>query len=289
MTAIPAKLAGVKKIVMINPWQKGKIQGHVLAAAKIAGVDEIYKLGGVQGVAALATGTASVPKVDKIVGPGSIWVTAAKIIAQSRGLCGIDSIAGPSEILVIADSSANPKWAATDLLSQAEHGLDSSSVLVSTSKKLLNDIEKQINTMSKEFSKANPDIKKAAKNITAVHVKSMNQAIEVSNLLAPEHLAIMSSSPRKVLKDIRHAGSIFLGNFSPVPAGDYMAGANHVLPTGGSARFCSPLGVHDFVKRQSVTSLSKKAMLDISDECGRFAEIEGLLTHAKSARCRREK
>jgi len=289
MTAIPAKLAGVSEIVMISPWPGGSMNAHVLAAAKAAGVDAIFKIGGVQGVAALALGAGKVPRCDKIVGPGSIWVTAGKSIAQSRGLCGIDSLAGPSEILIIADENAPARLVAIDLLSQAEHGEDSNSILVTVSKKLLSEVGKELKKLANEFSNEAPAMSRAAEQVTAVLVKDMEQAIEVSNLVAPEHLEVMASSPKKIIKKLRHGASIFVGPYSPVPAGDYLAGGNHVLPTGGSARFSSPLSVEDFVKRQTITRLSKKALKDISGAGRRLAEMEGLAAHSLSIKSRFKK
>ena len=282
MTAIPATLAGVKEIIMISPWPEGRMNPHVLAAAQIAGVDEVYKVGGIQGVAALACGTQSIPRTDKIVGPGSIWVAAAKTIAASRGLCGIDLVAGPSEIVVVADGMAKPGLAAIDLLSQAEHGLDSIAVLVTTSRKLADKVQAELLRAAQESGIP----KRELKGVFAVLVRNLEQAARVVNEIAPEHLEVMVRQPRQFAKKVFNAASIFLGPYSPVPAGDYMAGANHVLPTGGTARFSSPLGVHDFVKRQSITELSPEALKSISRATARFAEIEGLPAHARAIRKR---
>lgn len=286
MTAIPARLAGVKELVMINPWPKGRMNPHVLAAAFIVGVDEIYKIGGAQGVAALAGGTKSVPGVNKIVGPGSVWVTEAKAIAVSSGLCDIDSLAGPSEIAIVADKTANPEWIAIDLLSQAEHGIDSISTLVTTSKSLLKKVDKELEILVKESGDDNLDLAEAMEKIRAVIVRDLNMAAKVVDRLAPEHLEVMVGAPSRFAKKITNAASIFIGPYSPVPAGDYMAGGNHVLPTGGTARFSSPLGVHDFVKRQSITRLSREALKSISKPSARFAEIEGLSAHARAIKKR---
>lgn len=282
MTSIPARLAGVRELVMISPWPKGVMNPHVLAAAEVAGVDSVFKIGGAQGVAALASGTASVPRVDKIVGPGSVWVTAAKAIAQSRGLCGIDSLAGPSEIVVVADARAPAALLAADLISQVEHGEDSSAVLVTTSAALIGAVEKEIGKICLELGDRIKDIGARAEKITAVTVPGLDKAAAVVNRLAPEHLEIMVNRPARFSRKIVNAASIFIGPCSPVPAGDYMAGANHVLPTGGGARFASPLGVQDFVKRQSVTALSQKALESIADDTARFARMEGLFAHALS-------
>lgn len=279
MTAIPARLAGVQRVVMISPWPEGRMNPHVIFAAGVAGVDEIYKIGGVQGVAALAGGTASIPAVDKIVGPGSVWVTAAKALAVSRGLCGIDGLAGPSEVVVVADETARAEWVALDLLSQAEHGHDSAALLITTSRALAKKVELEI-------KKYHP--KTGADSIMALIVKNLDQAAQVVNGMAPEHLEIMVRSPRSFVKKIRNAASIFVGPYSPVPAGDYMAGGNHVLPTGRTARFSSPLGVYDFVKRQSVTELSPKALARIAGPVARFAELEGLQAHGEAVRSRQK-
>ncbi len=279
MTAIPARLAGVKKIIMVSPCPGGGMDPAVAAAANEVGVDSIYKIGGVQGIASLACGTQSVPAVDKVVGPGSVWVAAAKTIAAVRGLCGIDALAGPSEIVVVADNTARARPVAADLLSQAEHGPDSISILVTTSEELVNKVDKELKNIAEEIPKMedNPD---PAANVSAVLVKDMQQASSVVNRIAPEHLEVIVKGAAKFAETIKNAGSVFLGPYSPVPAGDYTAGANHVLPTGGTARFSSPLGVHDFVKRQSVTRLSGDALYSIKDPTARFAELEGLKAHA---------
>jgi len=286
MTAIPARLAGVGEVVMISPWPGGKGNPHVLLAARIAGVDAIYKIGGAQGVAALACSTESVPRADKVVGPGSVWVTAAKSIAAARGLCGIESPAGPSEVVVLADASADPRLVAVDLISQAEHGADSFAVLVTTSKRLIKAVDKELARLFAELGVKASQAKKMERQIVAVTAAGMGKAAAVVNQIAPEHLEIMTREPNKVSRKINNAASVFIGPYSPVPAGDYMAGANHVLPTAGAARFASPLSVHDFVKRVSVTTLSKGALAEIAEPTARFAEIEGLDAHAKSVRAR---
>jgi histidinol dehydrogenase len=220
--------------------------------------------------------------VDKIVGPGSAWVTAAKAIAASRGFCGIDSLAGPSEVVVVADGSAYPGCVAADLLSQAEHGGDSLAVLVTTSRALANKVEAELDSLVK----IGPCPTDAAKRIEARVVKGLAQAAEAVNEIAPEHLEIMVQNPRAFLKKVKNAASIFIGPYSPVPAGDYMAGGNHVLPTGGTARWSSPLSVYDFVKRQTVTELSRQALRSIAEPAAQFAEIEGLPAHALALRKR---
>ncbi len=281
MTAIPARLARVEEVVMISPWPQGNMNPHVLAAARIARVDAVYKIGGVQGVAALACGTRSMPRVDKIVGPGSVWVTAGKAIAASRGLCGVDSLAGPSEVMVVADKGAKARWVALDLISQAEHGEDSTAVLVTTSKTLAKDVKAEVERLL-ETSGAETSLEEMKERIKAVVVGSLDQAARFVNQSAPEHLEIMVASPHKFARKIKNAASVFIGPYSPVPAGDYMAGANHVLPTGGTARFSSPLGVYDFVKRQSLTRLTRDGLATISYDTARFAEIEGLVAHMLS-------
>jgi histidinol dehydrogenase len=245
-------------------------------------VDRIFKIGGAQGVAALACGAAPVPRVDKIVGPGSVWVTAAKAIAVSRGLCGIDSLAGPSEVVVVADGSADPGCVAADLLSQAEHGGDSVAILVTTSRSLAKKAGAELDALVKR----GPWPRDVTARVRAIVVKGLAQAAEAVNDIAPEHLEIIVKNPRAFLKKVRNAASIFIGPYSPVPAGDYMAGGNHVLPTGGTARWSSPLSVHDFVKRQSITELSKAALASIKEPAARFAEIEGLPAHALAVRKR---
>jgi len=282
MTAIPAKLAGVKELIMINPWPEGKMNPHVIFAAVLAGVDKIFKAGGVQGVAALAVGTGSIPKVDKIVGPGSAWVTAAKAIAFSRGLCGVDSLAGPSEVVILAGRSADPELIAVDMLSQAEHGEGAFATLVTASAGLAEEVARTISRLLSEHFDREKEAEEIQERLSALVVKDMSQAIEKINDIAPEHLEIITQNPRKLLPGIKNAASIFIGPYSPVPAGDYMAGGNHVLPTGGTARFSSPLSVHDFVKRQSVTTLSDQALRSIQKPVARFAEIEGLEFHALS-------
>lgn len=283
MTAIPAKIAGVGRLVMISPWPGGRMSPHLIAAADLAGVDEIYKVGGVQGVAALATGAALIPKVEKIVGPGSVWVTAGKAIAVSRGLCGIDSLAGPSEVVVVADARANPAWIAADLASQAEHGEDSVAILVATSAETLKKVETELERLARGGEGVSGD------RVFAVPTATLDEAAAVINAIAPEHLEIMVSNPRQFALRIKNAGGIFIGPYSPVPAGDYMAGANHVLPTGGTARWSSPLAVADFMKRQTITTLDRDALKKIAGPAARMAEIEGLPAHARSVRKRFKK
>lgn len=274
MSAIPAKVAGVKEIIMVSP---PPIKPQVLVAASEVGVSAIYQVGGAQAVAALAFGTETVPKVDKIVGPGNIYVTLAK--KAVFGLVDIDSLAGPSNVLIIADQDAEPEFLAADLLSQVEHDPDSFAILITSSPKVVeetkNEIEKQINKLSRKKI-----IEKA--EILIFLVENMKKAIEISNQIAPEHLELQIGSPQRILEQIKNAGAVFLGPYSPVPVGDYLAGPNHILPTGGTARFASPLSVYDFVKAQSIVGYTKPALKNIWKEIKLLAEIEGLDAHARA-------
>ena len=287
MDAIPAKIAGVEQVVMVTPPGKdGKIPDVILAAARIAGVDRIFKLGGAQAIAALAYGTESVPKVDKIVGPGNAFVAEAK--KQVFGTVSIDMIAGPSEILVLADATADPRHVAADLLSQAEHDKLASAVLVTDSEALAiavqAEIERQIPLLSREEI-ARTSIDNNGKIIVA---PDLLKGIEISNEIAPEHLELCVDNPFDYLDQIRHAGSIFMGKNCPEALGDYMAGPNHTLPTGGTAKFSSPLSVDDFVKKTQYTYFTRDALADLADDVAYFATKEGLTAHAKSATVRFE-
>ncbi len=287
MDAIPAKIASVPEVVMVSPPGKdGKIPAVILAAAKIAGVDKIFKLGGAQAVAALAFGTESVPKVDKIVGPGNAFVAEAK--KQVFGTVSIDMIAGPSEILILADGKSNPKHVAADLLSQAEHDKLASAVLVTDSEALAaavaEEIEKQIPLLSRaEIARASID-----NNGKIIVAPNFQKGIEITNELAPEHLELCVDNPFDYLDKIRHAGSIFMGRNCPEALGDYMAGPNHTLPTGGTAKFSSPLSVDDFVKKTQYTYFTRDALAKVGRKVAYFAEKEGLTAHAKSAVVRLE-
>lgn len=285
MDAIPAKLAGVGELVMMTPCSKdGKISPNIIAAAEIAGVDRIFKCGGAQAIAALAYGTESVPRVDKIVGPGNVYVAEAK--RQVFGKVAIDMVAGPSEILVIADEENDPAIVAADLLSQAEHDKMASAVLITTSKKLAEEVagelEKQLAVLPRE-SIARPSIENNGKIIIVENIES---AIEISNKIAPEHLELCVSEPFEYLYQINNAGSVFLGRNCPEPLGDYFAGTNHTLPTSGTARFSSPLSVDDFVKRSSFMYYSPDALNAVGNKIAVFAENEGLHAHAVSATIR---
>jgi len=288
MDSIPAKIAGCNEICITTPPSAdGKVNPVILAAAKIAGVDRIFKIGGAQAVAALAYGTQTVPKVDKIVGPGNAFVAEAK--RQVFGRVSIDMIAGPSEILVIADGKSNPAYVAADLLSQAEHDKMASAVLVTESEDLANavsiEIEKQLKELPREEI-ARVSIDNNGKIIVADNILDV---IDVANEIAPEHLEICVDNPFDYLDKIKNAGSIFMGRYCPEALGDYYAGPNHTLPTSGTARFSSPLSVDDFVKKSQYTYYTKEALLKVAEDVAFFAEKEGLSAHARSATIRMEK
>ncbi len=287
MDVIPAMVAGVERIVIITPPDKdGKIFSGTLVAANELGVTEIYKAGGAQAIAALAFGTESIPKVDKIVGPGNIYVALAK--KAVFGHVSIDSIAGPSEILVLADDTANPRFIAADLLSQAEHDELASSILVTDSRELAEKVAKEVDILLENLSRKDI-IKKSLDSYGYLLVaKDMDDAIDVTNEIATEHLEIMTKDPFMVMTKIKNAGAIFIGEYSSEPLGDYMAGPNHTLPTNGTAKFFSPLSVDDFVKKSSIISYSKEALEDIHTDIEDFAISEGLTAHAKSIEVRFE-
>lgn len=287
MNAVPAKLAGVEEIIMISPPNKqGKIRDSILVAASISGVNKIYKLGGAQGIGALTYGTESIPKVNKIVGPGNIFVAIAK--KKVSGYVGIDMIAGPSEILIIADEFANPKYVAADLISQAEHDEMAASILVTNSKILLEKVNEELknqvsNLKRKEIIKKSLSIYGAG-----VLTDSIEESINIANEIAPEHLEILTEKPFEIYPKIKNAGAIFLGEFSPEPLGDYFAGTNHVLPTSSTAKFSSPLGVEDFQKKTSLIYYTKKALMEVKDSIITIANDEGLTGHANSIKIRVE-
>lgn len=287
MNAIPAKVAGVGKIIMTTPPMKdGTINPNILVAADLAGVDEIYKVGGAQAIAALAFGTESINKVDKIVGPGNIFVAMAK--KSVFGFVDIDMIAGPSEILVVSDETGNPKFIAADLMSQAEHDKLASAILVTTSKKLAEEVQDEVKRQVEGLSRKDI-ILESLKNYGAIIlVDTLKEAIEIGNVVAPEHLELITPNPFEYLHEIRNAGSVFLGEFAPEPLGDYMAGPNHVLPTSGTARFSSPLSVDDFVKKSSYLYYSGDALKGVKDKVIKMAETEGLTAHANSIKVRFE-
>jgi len=287
MNAIPAKVAGVDKIIMTTPCNKeGKVNPGTLAAAKVAGVDEIYKVGGAQAIAALAFGTESIPKVDKITGPGNIFVALAK--KSVYGHVSIDSIAGPSEILVLADETANPKYVAADLLSQAEHDELASAILITTSEKLANEASKWVIDYASQLDRKEI-MEKSLENYGYILLAdTMEDAIEAANEIASEHLEILTKNPFEIMTKIRNAGAIFLGEYSSEPLGDYFAGPNHILPTNGTAKFFSPLSVDDFVKKSSIICYSKEALEKVHKDIELFAKKEGLTAHANSIAVRFE-
>lgn len=287
MNVVPAKVAGVDEIIMCTPPGKdGKIYCGTLVAAKEAGVDVIYKVGGAQAIAAMAYGTESVPKVDKIVGPGNIYVALAKKAVY--GQVGIDSIAGPSEIMVLADESANPRFVAADLLSQAEHDELASAILVTTSRELAEKVSEETEGFLKELSRKQI-IEKSLENYGYILLaKDMDEAVAVVNEIASEHLELVTKDPFQTMTKIRNAGAIFLGEYSSEPLGDYFAGPNHVLPTNGTAKFFSPLEVDDFIKKSSIISYSREALGAIHTDIEKFAQAEGLTAHANSIKVRFE-
>ncbi len=287
MDSIPAKIAGCKTVVMVTPPKKdGKVSPVILAAAKIAGIDKIYKVGGAQAVAALAYGTQTVEAVDKIVGPGNAFVAEAK--KQVFGKVAIDMIAGPSEILIVADETCNAKYVAADMLSQAEHDKNASAVLVTPSKKLALDVQKELEKQIPALPRCDIARVSVDNNGKIIVAKDIEEAIEVSNLLAPEHLELCVDNPFDYLDKIQNAGSIFMGKNCPEALGDYFAGPNHTLPTGGTARFSNPLSVDDFVKKSQFTYYTKDALKAVGDKVAYFAKKEGLDAHARSVTVRTE-
>ena len=288
MNVIPAKVAGVPKIVMTTPCNKeGKVNAGTLVAADIAGVDEIYKVGGAQAIAALAFGTESVPKVDKITGPGNIFVALAKKAVY--GHVSIDSVAGPSEILVLADETANPRYVAADLLSQAEHDELASAILITTSKDLAEKVSKEVDGFTETLERREIILKSLSNYGYILVAENMEDAIEAANDIASEHLEILTKNPYETMTKIKNAGAIFMGEYSSEPLGDYFAGPNHILPTNGTARFFSPLSVDDFIKKTSLISFSKDALEKVHTEIEAFAKSEGLTAHANSIKVRFER
>lgn len=281
MNSIPARVAGVEELIMVVPTPNGICNDLVLAAAYIAEVDSVFTIGGAQAIAALAYGTESIPKVDKIVGPGNIFVATAK--RQVFGSVGIDMIAGPSEILVICDGSTDPDWIAMDLFSQAEHDEDAQSILLCPDKDFISQVENSIKKLLPTMKRVNI-ISKALKNRGAlILTKDINEAIEISNRIAPEHLELSVEEPESLLDDIKHAGAIFMGKFSSEALGDYCAGPNHVLPTAGTSRFSSPLGVYDFQKKSSIIMASPEGANTLGQIAATIADGESLEAHARSA------
>ena len=286
MNAIPAKVAGVERVVMCSPFPDAVTRPHVLVAADLAGVTEIYKVGGAQAVAAMAFGTDTIPRVDKIVGPGNIFVALAKRLVF--GTVDIDMIAGPSEILIVADSSANPAYVAADLLSQAEHDEDAVPILVTPdavlAEEVVRELEKQVKVLSKKaIAEVSLD-----NNCFLLITKSLEEAVEMANEIAPEHLELSVENPSEWVKKVNNAGAIFMGHYTPEAMGDYLAGPNHVLPTSGTARFSSPLGVYDFIKRTSLISYTREALQSSGKTVKMLAEMEDLGGHANSVKLRLE-
>lgn len=285
MNAMPAVVAGVKEIIMMVPPKNGKINPYVLVAAKEAGVSKIFKIGGAQAIAAMAFGTETIPRVDKITGPGNIFVTLAKKAVY--GHCDIDMLAGPSEILIVADKTADPAYTAADMLSQAEHDMLASSIVITDSSELAEKVaveaEKQLTVLPREeITRASLD-----RNGMIIITEDIMQAVELANVSAPEHMEVLTEQPFQLLPYIRHAGAVFLGAYSPEPLGDYFAGPNHVLPTGGTARYYSVLNVETFMKRTSIISYTQEQLDAVSDDVIRLAEAEGLQAHANAVKLRK--
>ena len=287
MNCVPAKLAGVQNIIICTPPSKdGRIPDGILAAAKVAGANKVYKVGGAQAIAAMAYGTESIPKVDKIVGPGNVYVATAKKLVQ--GICGIDMIAGPSEILVIADETANADWLAADLLSQAEHDKLASAIMITDSEALATAVSAAVEKRLEKLPRREIAAESIKNNGKIIITESIIQAAELSDRIAPEHLELAVARPEKLLEQIKNAGSVFLGHYTPEATGDYMAGTNHTLPTGGTARFSSPLGVDDFIKKTQFIKMSREALENYYRDIAAFAESEGLNAHAESVKARFE-
>ena len=282
MNAIPAIVAGVKNIIVCTPTPDNEPNELLLAACYLCGIDKIYKVGGASAIASMAYGTKTIPKVDVITGPGNIFVATAKKLVY--GDVSIDMIAGPSEIGIIADDSANAKYIAIDLLSQAEHDQMASSILITTSQTLANQVEKEIQSYLKTLKRKEIALVSIQQRGALIITNSIDEAIELINQIAPEHLEILTNNPFELLPKIKHAGAIFLGQNTPEPIGDYIAGPNHTLPTGGTAKFFSPLNVEHFMKKSSIISFSKKGILQMGDECATLADTEGLEAHALSVR-----
>lgn len=280
MAAIPARIAGVEEIVLVSPSPGGKLNPLIAAAAKIGGVHRIFKIGGAQAIAALAYGTKTIPRVDKIVGPGNAYVAAAKKLVF--GATDIDMIAGPSEVLIIADDTAKAPFVAADMLAQIEHDEMAAAVLLTPSEKLVNGVIEEIYRRIKTSARQEIIEKSLARFCAIIITENIDEAVNIANEFAPEHLELMVKNPRKISNQVRNAGSVFLGHYTPEALGDYLAGTNHILPTGGTARFSSPLGVYDFYKRMSVLSFSRKAFNSLSAPTAHFAQREGLEAHAQS-------
>lgn len=284
MNSIPAKIAGVPEIVMCTPTPGGELNPHLLVAADLAGVDEIYTVGGVQAIGAMAHGTQTIRKVDKIVGPGNIYVATAK--RQIFGLVDIDMFAGPSEIVVIADETANPRFVAADLLSQAEHDEEAMSILIATRETIIKNVRAQMKEQLPKLKRKKIITASLRRTGKIFLVKDLDQAVGVANMIAPEHLELAVNRPEDLLPMIKHAGAVFLGHYTTEPLGDYVAGPNHVLPTGGTARFSSPLSVDDFLKKTSLLSFRPEGLARVKDQAVRIAELEGFQAHARALEVR---
>lgn len=285
MNVLPAMVAGVEEIVMVTPpGRDGKVDPRVLAAARVCGVETVYKVGGAQAIAALAYGTETIPRVDKIVGPGNIYVATAKKLVY--GQVSVDSFAGPSEILILADDTANPRYVAADMLSQAEHDEMAGAILITDSQQLAEAVSAELEVQTQKAPRREV-IEQSLKNRGMILlVRDLKEGVDMANEYAPEHMEICTTDPMSYVPQIRNAGAIFLGNYSPEPLGDYMAGPNHVLPTGGSARFFSPLGVDDFVKKSSLLYMTRNSLLELAEDVMEFAEEEQLFAHANAVRLR---
>jgi histidinol dehydrogenase len=284
MAAIPGKVAGVKRVVMCTPAPKGQVSPYLLVAADVAGVDEVYRIGGVQAIGTMAYGTKTIAPVDKIVGPGNIYVATAKRLLY--GVVALDMIAGPSELLVVADDEANPAHVAADLLCEAEHDEDAQVYLVTTSERLARTVAQLIPEQVKKLSREKIVNRSLARHSVALVVDTMEEAIEIANKIAPEHLTLSVERPFDYLEKVRHAGALFLGRYTPPAVADYVAGPNHVLPTGGTARFFSPLSYEDYVKKSNIISYSKEELAKVKDHLARIAQMEGLDAHYKSVESR---
>jgi histidinol dehydrogenase len=287
MNVIPSQAAGVSEIALCVPTPNGEINPYVMAAIELLGVKEVYRIGGAQAVGAMAYGTESIKKVDKIVGPGNIYVALAKKMVFAD--VDIDMIAGPSEILIIADDTANPAFVAADMLSQAEHDEMASSILITDSESLIIVVIQEIKKQLKGLKRKDIAVKSLKRFGGIIKTRDIKEAIDMANEIAPEHLEIMTREPEEHIESVRNAGAVFLGQWTPEPLGDYSAGPNHTLPTGGTARFSSPLGVYDFIKRTSLLQFDKKGFMLLSDTVEALADIEGLEAHANTVRIRKRK
>ena len=286
MNAIPAMVAGVQEIVMVVPSPGGVVSEAVLGAAEMCGIDMVFSIGGAQAVAALAFGTETVPKVDKIVGPGNMFVAEAK--RKLYGTVGVDMVAGPSEIVILCDGTTRADWVAMDLMAQAEHDENAQAILIATKKSFLKDVEKELSVLVEDQPRSEIILKSLRNHGALIQARDLGEAFEIVNYIAPEHLELSMQNPREHLPRIKHAGAIFLGKYTPESFGDYCAGPNHVLPTSGSARFASPLGVYDFQKRTSIIECNAENALEMGSVAFNIANAEGLTAHARSALMRKK-